>query len=617
MPAAMQALHHRGPDGEGLFAGEGALLGMRRLAIIDVEGGDQPIYNEDASLICVCNGEIYNAPELMAELGGRGHRFQSRSDVNVIPHLYEERGSACVEALRGMFAFAVWDSRARRLTLGRDRVGKKPLFFAHHDGALLFASELPALRRLMGRTPELDPAGLRAFLRYGFVPAPLTIFTGIHALPGGSVLTWQEGAPPVVTRYWDRQVVPQPLDRPDDEVLEELDAAILDAVRLRLRSDVPVGLFLSGGIDSGLMASYAAQAGARDLLCFVASVDDPDLDERDLALHTARALGHPTLVVDIEPRNLVETVLALAPLFGQPFADSSAIPTLLLARRAAEHRKVVLNGDGGDEVFGGYRRYIVPSVASRALASTAITQGAAGLVAAVGSRATARRRSPLGFAGRAMRGLAHDGLERYLVLTSDGLPDGLLDDAFPDLADIALPGLENDAAVFASRGRHARELMWTDTRHLLHNDLLVKMDMATMASGIEARSPLLDTELMALTWSLPDHWFRITRETKPLLRRLAERRLPDAVAKAPKRGFEIPLGRWLDGPLRELVEDTVLADDGRVAALGDADIVRRLATGTHASFRGGVDGVRWKLLMLELFLRDIEDAGTAAAPLAR
>jgi len=598
---AVRRLAHRGPDSEGWFDGETATLGTCRLAIIDLAGGDQPIYNEDRSVVVVCNGELYNYVEELPQLERRGHRLQSRSDVNLIPHLYEELGQNAFVPLRGMFAAAIWDEPRQRLTLARDRVGKKPLFYAQvSGGGLAFASEIPALLDLLDHVPNYSSAALADYLRLSFVPHPETVYEGIFALPPGCTLTFSPGETPRVTPFWT-PTWPAPFSGSRADAMVELDQRLREAVALRLRSDVPIGMFLSGGIDSGLVASYAAELGARDLLCFVVEVGDKTLNEAPAARRTAVHLGLPieTIPLHIAP---LDAIAAVATLYGQPFGDSSAVPTYFVAKAASAHRKVVLNGDGGDEVFAGYRRYW----AARALPTLAG-------IAAVGGRPLRRladavahvtdRRSRLGFLARTLRGAPLADEDRYLAWTQDLLDARDLTRCFPDLG---TPGLVGDRLAELRdehvSGRAARAFMHCDYRLVLVDDLLSKMDIATMAHSLEARSPLLDVPLAEFTWSLPDRWLLSATETKPLLRALARGRLAPDVARAPKRGFEVPVRQWLAHDLREVVGDLLLASDSRVAQLGVPRAVRALVSGLD-DFSGNRAQAVWCLLMLELFLR--------------
>jgi len=597
---ALRRLVHRGPDGDGCWVDEAVVLGMRRLAIIDLEHGDQPIWNEDRTIAVVCNGELYDYVERFRDLEARGHRMQSGSDVNVIPHLYEEEGRDAFRHVRGMFAAALWDRNRARLVLARDRVGKKPLFYAPVGRGLAFASELPALLALIDERPAYQPTAVADYLRLGFVPHPTTIYKDIFALPPGCVLEYEPAGVARVAPYW-QPADAEPFHGSRADAVDELDRQLREAVSLRLRSDVPVGMFLSGGIDSGLVAAYAAQAGARDLLCFVVQVDDADLNEAPAARDTAGRLGLPveTIYVTVAPSEAIERVPLL---FGQPFADSSAVPTYFVAKAASERRKVVLNGDGGDEVFAGYRRYWAGR-AARAL--NRLGRPARGPLAAAG-RWLGRhrpRRSPLGFFGRILRGLAYDDAERYLAWTNDLLGETDLARCFPELA----RGESTPDRLARLSGERPstdglRAFQRSDYRLILPDQLLVKMDIATMANSVEARSPFLDVPLAEFASSLPERWLLAFRETKPLLRELAGRVLAPDVARAPKRGFEVPVARWLAYDLRDAVGDLLLASSSRVAAFGNAARIHDFVRGKD-DFAGNRAQAVWSLLMLELFLR--------------
>ena len=429
--SALRRLQHRGPDGEGLLETDCAVVGMCRLAIIDLSHGDQPIYNEDRTVGVVCNGELYEYLERIPELESRGHRMQSGSDINLIPHFYEEAGRDAFRSLRGMFAAAIWDNPRQTLILARDRAGKKPLYYARVENGLAFASEITALLDLLPIKPALNHAAIADYLRLGFVPHPETIYEGVFALPPGTTLRYTPGGEPDIAPYWTPPT-PEPFPGSRDDALSELDARLRQSVELRLRSDVPVGLFLSGGIDSGLIGTYAAAAGARELLCFIVEVNDERLNESAAARQTAARLGLPVEIIplDIAPRDAIERIPSL---YGQPFGDSSAIPSYFVARAASRHRKVVLNGDGGDEVFAGYRRYWAGRVSA---ASAAIPTLGRRVLAAAGRRVerSVARRTAAGFVARTVRGLAQDDGNRYLAWTMDLLSSADLARCFPDLA---------------------------------------------------------------------------------------------------------------------------------------------------------------------------------------
>lgn len=598
---ALSLLAHRGPDGEGWYTSAEAVLAMRRLAIIDLKGGDQPIYNEDRTVAAICNGELYNYVEESRELRRRGHRLQSASDVNLIPHLYEEAGRDAFKSIRGMFAAAIWDASRRTLVLARDRVGKKPLFYTTVGQGLAFASELPALLALIDTPPDYSRAALADYLRLGFVPHPETIYEGVVALPPGSTLTFNPGGCPDIVRYWIPPT-PTPFAGSREEALAALDTRLREAVSLRLRSDVPIGMFLSGGIDSGLVASYARDLGARDLLCFVAETADQALNEGPAARATARHLELPieTISLEIPP---LEAISRVPLLYGQPFGDSSAVATYFVAKAASAHRKVVLNGDGGDEIFAGYRRYwagrSAPWLVPLAAPIRPLLRTAARFVSDHQSR-----RSGLGFSTRVLRGLGVPREDhRYLIWTLDLLDDAAMKRCFPDLDTPSLIRsqlLETRTELMACSD--LKSFMRSDYQLILADDLLSKMDIATMANSLEARSPLLDVPLAEFAWSLPDRWLVSPFRTKPLLRSLAAHSLPDETARAPKRGFEVPVARWLEHDLRDAVEDLLLAPGGRVMGIGNAARIRDFVLGDDGFLGNRVQAV-WSLLMLEVFLR--------------
>jgi len=598
---AIRRLTHRGPDGEGWHEDEQTIIGMRRLAIIDLECGDQPIYNEDHTIVAVCNGELYNYVEGLGDLRKRGHHMQSASDVNLIPHYYEEAGPDAFKLIRGMFAAAVWDARQRILTLARDRAGKKPLFYASVGNGLAFASELPALLALLDGSPPHSHAALTDYLQLGFIPHPETIYEGVFALPPGCTLILHLGGTPTVQPFWTPPT-PAPFVGTREDALDTLDYHLREAVSLRLRSDVPVGMFLSGGIDSGLVAAYAKSLGAHDLLCFVVEVPDPAFNEGPAARLGAKHLGLPIETIPLEFAAL-DAIERVSLLYGQPFADPSAIPSYYVAKAAAAQRKVVLNGDGGDEVLGGYRRYWSARAAPWLIP---ITSPVRRWAKTVGEWLAFRRdrRSALGFGARILRGLgAESESERYLMWNADLLSDVDMAQYFPGLA-------RQESTLSRLSRMRGEELSCTDLKSCMRSDyrlgladaLLPKMDMATMANSLEARSPFLDVPLAEFAWSLPDRWLVSPSRTKPLLRDLADSKLPPSITSAPKRGFEVPVGRWLQKELRPIVADMLLTNDSRVSELGNRALIRNMIT-RKDRFPGNYDRTVWTLLMLELFLR--------------
>lgn len=595
LASALAAIRHRGPDGEGRFASGPVQLGMVRLAVIDLEGGQQPLSNENGSVVVVCNGEIYNYRELAAQLTARGHVFRTGSDVEVLVHLYEELGPDLCTRLRGMFAFALWDARQRRLLLGRDRFGKKPLYLARlPDGGLAFASELKGLLPLLradGAGPGVRAQGVYDFLCLGVVPQPDTIYEGVRALEPGSWASF-DGSALETRTYWDLdRLYPAPRQAPWTELQQQAREQIAAAVRVRLRADVPLGVFLSGGLDSSIVA-YEASRLHPGITTFTIGVPDPELDESGVAARTAHALRLPNrqLRLDVAPRQLLEQVIAH---YDQPFADPSALPSLAVSRLAREHVTVVLNGDGGDEVFAGYRRYLAAHVADRLPARRLLARAAARLPGA-----PAPRRSALGFLRRFARGLDLTWDARYLAWTTDLLDDRVLAGTW--LGPAPRPVGQLLAGIGQRHARSLDRLLATDRRVNLLSDLLVKMDMATMAYALEARSPFLDHELAE--WAAGIAPARLLRRLRPkaLLRAAYRGLLPREVTRGKKRGFEVPVARWLKGELCDLLA-AALAPGSPTRAYLDLDALQRslAAAGRPIQAR---PNLLYALLVLHLWL---------------
>jgi asparagine synthase (glutamine-hydrolysing) len=608
---------HRGPDGVGFHEDDRAVLGMRRLAIIDVEDGDQPVYNEDGTIAAVFNGELYNFPELRDALTRKGHRFTGNGDTECLVHLYEEYGDGLVERLRGMFAFAIWDRRRRRLLLARDRIGKKPLYWRSAGGSLSFGSELkslvqdPALRR------EVDPVALHHYLTFQYVPAPRSIYRGIGKLPPGHVLTWQDGAHEV-RRYWRLDFTPH---RPEgeEEAAARLRELLLDATRIRMVSDRPLGAFLSGGIDSSaVVAAMARQAGGR-VKTFSIGFDNQTFDERRYARMLADRYDtdHHELVVTPSALDVLPT---LTWHFDEPFADSSAIPSFYVAKLSNEHVAVVLNGDGGDECFGGYRRYLVMERAGRVRAIRAFAALWPRL-AGVGSLLTSHSASGSlpRTVGRAVELLSYPAPRRYARLMSYFTPEQkaalYTDDMRARLAGVDSYHLLDDIYYASRADSDIGRIMDVDANTYLPGDLLVKMDIATMANSVEARSPFLDHHMMEWAAGLPADLKIRSGTTKYLLRKAVADWLPHELVHRPKMGFGVPLADWLRTELRELSWDVLTDATARGRGFFRPDAVVELLRQHHS----GRDhsGRIWALIQFELWHRMFLDgAGDIAASLA-
>jgi asparagine synthase (glutamine-hydrolysing) len=586
LAAMSETLVHRGPDSEGSFVDGGIGLAARRLAIIDLTGGDQPIANEDGSCTVVQNGEIYNYRELNAELERAGHALRTRSDTETIVHAYEEWGLGFAERLRGMFAIAIWDAPQRRLVLARDRFGIKPLYYRDVGGELAFASELDALPG-----GELDLDALEAFLATNTVPAPLSIFREIRKLPAGHLLTWSDGAVELI-----RYARPGPLpvrDAEEAELLEECRARLRDSVRAHLIADVPVGVLLSGGVDSGTLTALAAEEGSEPVRTFSIGFEETSFDELGgaRAVSERYATRHRELVLRPDAALLLP---ALAEAFDEPFADSSALPTYLVSRLAAEDVKVALSGEGGDELFGGYYTYAADLLAER-------YGRVAGLLRpAVERLPSSTRRASFDYRAKRFVRAAHLApLERH-----EGWKEIFSSDARAELTGRrhGFDPLELERARFAETDGFEllTRLQDVDLGGYLADDLLVKTDRASMAWSLETRVPFLDPLVASFAFSLPSRQKVRGLEKKRLLRRAVEPLLPRQVVHGRKRGFSIPAAAWLRGELQPFARETLAPETLRRQGYLQPEAVSRILD-RHVS--GGEDLSRqlWGLLAFTLW----------------
>jgi asparagine synthase (glutamine-hydrolysing) len=590
--AAMdRAIVHRGPDDSGGFHDRRCALGMRRLSIIDLDGGHQPIGNEDGSVWVVFNGEIYNYRSLRSFLLSRGHRFASESDTECLVHLYEERGPDLVDALDGMFAFALWDRRQERLILGRDRLGQKPLYYAEVGGALLFASELKALLCHPRLPRRLSARALSHYFSFGVTPGDEAILDGVRKLPPAHVLTWQRGRL-ALRRYWDLGGEPRDVD--EREAVEEVQFLVRQAVRSHLVADVPVGAFLSGGIDSAAVVGNMAALGARPKT-FSIGFDDPQFDELKWARQVARHFGtdHHELVVRPDAWALAADLVWF---LDEPFADVSAIPTYLVAQLAASQVKVVLSGDGGDEVFAGYDRYPLElAEADRFDPLPRLLKNAMSGFSAL---------LPDGALGKHwLRHAALDGELRYIdgqSLFPVDLKARLCGPAFPE------PLYERAALRRHAPGDALKKLLYLDTMTYLPLDILHKVDRMTMAWSLEARPPLLDHHLVEAVFSLPSSFKLRAGRQKHIFKQAMRGLVPEAILDRGKWGFGVPIRRWFRGPLRDSVIEVL--NDRRTVERGlwQPAFVDRLFQ-EHERGRRDQSLRLWALVMLELWCRRVLD----------
>jgi asparagine synthase (glutamine-hydrolysing) len=608
-------LTHRGPDADGFHFASGVALGHRRLSIIDLTTGDQPIYNEDGTRAIVFNGEIYNFQELRVELEARGHRFGTVSDTETIVHAWEEYGDACVTRLRGMFAFALWDARARRLLLARDRVGKKPLYYAHDGERLLFGSELKALLADPSVKRDLALEAIDDYLAFGAVPAPRTVYRGIAQVPPGHYLVWENGRV-TVTEYWDLVFQPGP-ERREADYLEELESVLDEAVRLRMVADVPLGAFLSGGVDSSAIVASMARQTSRPVQTTTVMFNERAFDEAAHARAVATALGTDHREVLVEPR-AADVLPKLVWHLDEPFADSSALPTYYVSQAARQRVTVALSGDGGDEGFAGYeRRYGMNLLEDRVRRRLPrwFRRGLLGPAAAVWPKAD-RLPRPLRWKF-VLRNLSLEPEQAFfhdMSLFTPGDKRHLLSDSFRRAL-----GDHDPSALFARhfdrvRGLdHLSRILYVDTKAYLANDILVKVDRMSMANSLEVRAPLLDHRVLEFAATVPSALKYHATTSKYLLKRVVERRVPPSAVHRPKMGFSIPLAHWLRTDLRDTAHDLLLSPR---AAGRDYFVPATVRTLWDHHQRGVRDHAHhlWALMMLEMWHRVFVDALPAAGP---
>jgi asparagine synthase (glutamine-hydrolysing) len=602
------ALLHRGPDSSGSFVHDGVGLAARRLAIIDLEGGDQPIANEDGTIHVVQNGEIYNYRELREELERSGHRLATRSDTEVLVHLYEDHGPRFVEKLRGMFAIALWDGRARRLVLARDRFGIKPLYYRLTGESLSFASELKALLKQPGFDREIDLNALETYLAFSFIPAPLTIFRGVNKLPPGSVLTWdanQRERGPQISLYARPGPVPAAEARAEteEELAEELLDRLRDSVRAHLIADVPVGVMLSGGIDSCTLAALASMESSAPVMTFSIGFNEPRFDERARARLVAERYGtdHHELVVRPDA---VELLPKLAEVYDEPFADASAIPTFIVSKLARQHVKVALSGEGGDELFGGYDYYVGHLLAPRLRALARLARPLVERLPSSSAKASTLDHK----AKRFVRGARLTPLERHYVWKEVFSPEGrtelFREDRRGELDPLELLRRRYDESEGCDE---LSRIMDVDLGIFLVDDMLVKTDRASMANSLEARVPFLDPVVSELALALPSRLKVRPFATKRLIRSAVARLLPKEIIEGKKQGFSIPVASWLRGELQPVARELLSPERIRRQGFFKPETVTRMIDG-HVSGRADFSRQLWALLVFSLWYDEYVEA---------
>jgi asparagine synthase (glutamine-hydrolysing) len=589
------AIRHRGPDADGLDVRRGVGLGMRRLSIIDLAGGNQPIFNEDNSILCVFNGEIYNFKELRAQLEARGHSFRTQSDTEVIVHAYEEYGDDFPQHLNGMFAIALHDTHRKRLLLVRDHIGIKPLFYCFTGKHLVFGSEIKCLLTtgLVERNLNLD--GLGQFLAWEYIPGAMTLLKGVHKLEPASLLAIDLTAPEILPQvYWDIPVEEESNLSPE-QWEERVDSLLHECVQRQRISDVPLGAFLSGGVDSSLVA--AAMPGART---FSIGFDDPSYNELDWARKVARHLGVDHKDEILQP-DILELFDHLMYFMDDPIGDFSIFPTFLVSRLAREHVTVVLSGDGGDELFGGYETYLADTMARRYGRVPSLLRK--GMIEPV-IRALKPRAAKKGLINKSKRFI--EGLEQPddFSHTRWRIFAGELEQArlFTDEAaqQIQTPLGEHVRRLFRQAGeRHPlNKSLYVDTKSYLCDNILTKVDRMSMAVSLEARVPYLDTDLVELAFAMPAALKIEQGETKALLKKVAARHLPRECVYRPKEGFSIPIKQWLGTTLRPLMEDLLAERRIRQQGIFQAERVEQLKK-EHCSGQANHSHILWSLIMFQ------------------
>ncbi len=589
---------HRGPDEDGFYLGRGVGLAMRRLSIIDLKTGSQPVRNEDGSVWLVFNGEIYNFKELRAELEKRGHSFYTAADTETIVHLYEEYGSDCVHKLRGMFAFALWDEGRRQLLLGRDRLGIKPLYYAEAGGRLIFASELKALLQLPEVERKLNWRGVNHLFTFLVTPLAESIIAGVRKLEPGHVLIASPGKRLVVESYWDVRFQPD-YGRSEEYFAERLREILEESVRLHMVSDVPLGAFLSGGIDSSSVVAAMARLASGPVKTFSIGFPEGDYNELGYARLVAERFGTEHHELVLEP-NVLEIIDEMVWYLDEPFGDSSAIPTYMVSKLAAEHVKVVLSGDGGDELFAGYQKYLVEKRERRYRFLPSPARRALGALAAA---------LPKGVRGRNfLRHISLSGWERYLDSVTLFRREERRRLFRPEVFELMSgydPWRVELECLEGARGDWLSALEYLDLKSYLPLDILTKVDRMSMAHSIEARVPLLDHVLVEFAATIPPD-LRLRHGTTKYIFKLAMKGLlPDVTIDRPKQGFAVPLGRWFRGRLSSFVRELLLSEESRKRGIFNPDHIERLLARREKDRE--LDLELWTLISFELWCRTFLD----------
>jgi len=601
------AIRHRGPDDDGFYVNGSVGLGMRRLAIIDLKGGAQPIHNQDRTSWIVFNGEIYNYLELREKLEKLGHTFYTNSDTEAIVHAYDQFGADCPKHLRGMFAFAIWNERNGELFLARDRVGKKPLLYAQVNGQLIFGSEFSALLLHPDVSRDIQPEALDYYLSFMCIPAPLTAYRAIRKLEPGHWLRWRKGEIEL-QRYWQPDFTKK-VELSEEEAGERTVEILRDAVRVRLMSEVPLGAFLSGGIDSSAVVALMSQESSERVKTFSIGFDEQDFSELHHAKRIAEHVGAEHHEFIVRP-DALEVLPTLVEHYGEPYADSSAVPTYYVAKETRKHVTVALNGDGGDESFAGYERYIAMGLTEKyrrvpSFLRESVIKETVNLIPS-----SPLKRSRVKSAKRLLDAVALPRVDRYarwVSVFNEQTKQPLYSDHFREQTQAA-----DATGILAEWFKRANgigvvdAMLLTDQMTYLPNDLLVKVDIATMAVSLEARSPFLDHHVIEFAASLPQNLKLRRLTSKYLLKKVLRKLLPSENLKRRKMGFGVPVGHWFRGKMQPFLREVLLSEKALRRGLFQPDAVRQLIE-LHVRGERDYSQQLWTLLMLELWFNRFID----------
>lgn len=589
--AMTDKLTHRGPDDEGFYIKENVGLGHRRLSIIDIQTGAQPISNEDGTIWVVFNGEIYNFCQLRRQLLAKGHKFSSDSDTEVIVHLYEDHGDRCVDYLRGMFSFALWDDKQNRLYLARDRVGKKPLFYINDKNKFAFASEIKSLRTIKDFEFNLSSEALNDYLTFGYIGAPQSIFEAVKKLLPGHYLVYENGT--VITkRYWDIKFSD---DGPGDETeaVDQIEKILTEAVELRMIADVPLGAFLSGGVDSSLIVGIMNKLSSRPVKTFTIGFEEEDYSETKYAEQIAKHLGTEHHLEILKP-DILSILDELIYQYDEPFADSSMIPTYLVSKMARSNVTVALSGDGGDEIFGGYNRYTKMAIAQKFDRIPGARLAAGAISRMPGVKPTVKRKLKI---------ISHKNEKRQLILSS------VIDEKFrhKNYTEQFRQTLGNSRhslpyQLYQNPPEQLNNWLYRDIMTYLPNDILVKVDRASMLTSLETRAPLLDHQLIEFMATIPASLKTKNYTGKYLLKKLAERYVPHEIIYRPKMGFMIPANHWFKGPLKLVVDNHLLDPVSEISKYIRLDAIKKMLEEHRRNVYDHSPAI-FTLFYLELWLR--------------